>query len=185
MLPELLETTNLFHLLHRIDIDLAEQRKLAGCPFCGGPLHFSNYQRQPRGGPEKLPEKICIRFSLCCGKEGCRRRTLPSSTLFMGRRVYFRCVILIVLALRGNNPRKYSQTLLFRMFDIDWKTIKRWQDFFRDIFPFSDQWKRLRGMVSSEVKNESLPGGLVNYFLRQAKSEKESIVNCLCFFATD
>jgi hypothetical protein len=83
MLPELLQTTNLFHLLHRIDINLAEQQKNAGCPFCGGPLHHSSYQRKPRGGPE-LPEDLYKRLSLCCGNEKCRRRTLPPSTLFIG-----------------------------------------------------------------------------------------------------
>lgn len=75
MLPELLQTTKLFHLLHRIDIDLAEQHQKGGCSFCGGPLHYSIYQRKPRGGPDELPEDLFIRFSLCCGNEDCRRRT--------------------------------------------------------------------------------------------------------------
>ncbi len=104
MLPELLQSSNLFYLLHRIDIDLAKQQQFAGCPFCGGPLHYSNYERKPRGGPETLPEDICIRLSLCCGKENCRRRTLPASTLFMDRRVYFRGVILIILTLQQKFP---------------------------------------------------------------------------------
>ncbi len=184
MLPELLQTTNLFSLLHRIDIDLAKQQKLAGCPFCGGPLHHSNYQRKPRGGPDTLSDEIGIRFSLCCGNEKCRRRTLPPSTLFMERRIYFRCVILIVLTLRQNNPRENSKAQLTRMFGISRKSINRWQGFFRDIFPYSKQWKRLRGMISSAVKNESLPSELVGHFHQQTKSAEESFVNCLCFLAS-
>jgi len=50
MLPELLQSANLFHLLHRIDLDLAEQQQMAGCPYCGGTLHISNYQRVDQHG---------------------------------------------------------------------------------------------------------------------------------------
>lgn len=184
MLPELLQSPNLFYLLHRIDIDLAEQEKLAGCPFCGSPLHYSNYQRKPRGGPDTLPEKFYLRLSLCCSKENCRRRTLPPSTLFMDRRVYFRSVILIVLTLRQNCPRKNSKAQLMRMFGVSRKTINRWQIFFRDIFPLSAQWQRLRGMISSVVQNNDLPGKMVSYFFQHTESAEEAIVNCLRFMAT-
>ena len=184
MLPELLQSPNLFYLLHRIDIDLAEQQKLAGCPFCGGPLHYSNYQRKPRGGPDTLPDELCLRLSLCCGNENCRRRTLPPSTLFMDRRVYFRSMILIVLTLKQNYPRKHSKAQLMRMFGVSRKTINRWQVFFRDIFPFSKQWQRLRGKVSSVVKNSDLPGGMVAYFIQHTKSVEEAIVRSLHFIST-
>lgn len=184
MLPELLQSPNLFYLLHRIDIDLAEQKKLAGCPFCGSPLHYSNYQRKPRGGPDTLPEELYLRLSLCCSKENCRRRTLPPSTLFMDRRVYFRSVILIVLTLKQNYPRKHSKAKLMRMFGVSRKTINRWQKFFRDIFPLSAQWQRIRGVISSVVKNSNLPGGMVAYFTQHTKSAEEAIVNCLQFMAT-
>jgi hypothetical protein len=185
MLPELLQSANLFHLLHRIDIDLAKQQKLAGCPYCGGPLHHSNYERKPRGGPDTLPTEICIRLSLCCGKEKCRRRTLPPSTLFMDRRIYFKGVILIVLTLRQNYPRKNSKSQLVRMFGVSRKTINRWLGFFRDIFPYSVKWQRLRGLLSTDVNNDELPGGLVSYFIKHVKSAKEAMVGCLCFLSTN
>ena len=116
MLPEHLQTTNLFSLLLRIDLDFADQQQRAGCPYCGGPLHHSNYQRKPRGGPDTLAEKISVRLSFCCAKEECRRRTLPPSVLFMDRKVYFRSVILIVLTLRQNKPLEYSKAKLVLTF---------------------------------------------------------------------
>ena len=74
-------------------------------PFCGGPLHYANYPRKPRGGPPDLDEVFEIRYSLCCGREGCRRRLLPPSVRFWGRRVYWAPVVLIITALRqGRNP---------------------------------------------------------------------------------
>jgi len=43
MISELLQKSSLFSLLHRIDIDLANQFRLKGCPFCDGPLYQANY----------------------------------------------------------------------------------------------------------------------------------------------
>jgi hypothetical protein len=183
MLPELLRTTNLFRLLHRIDIDLAEQQQKAGCPFCGGTLHYSTYQRKPRGGPA-LSDDLCKRLSLCCSNEKCRRRTLPESTLFMGRRVYFRAVILIVTTLIQNKPQKYSKNMLSQMFGADRKTINRWLAYFRDIFPQSKVWKAIRGRLSSAVPNRPQPGSLVEYYLLHSQSPENAIINCLRLVAT-
>ena len=183
MLPELLQTTNLFHLLHRIDIDLAEQQQKAGCPFCGGALHYSTYERKPRGGPA-LPDDLCRRLSLCCGKEKCRRRTLPASTLFMDRRVYFRAVILIVTTLSQSKPQKYSKNILSRMFGADRKTINRWLKYFHDIFPQSKLWKAIRGRLSSAVPNFPQPASLVEYFLLHSELSENAIINCLRLLAT-
>ena len=122
MLAELLQKSSLFSLLHRIDTDLANQCRERGCPFCGGPLHQATYQRKPRGGPVDLPEECLIRQSLCCGRENCRRRCLPASCLFMGRRVYWAGVILVVMALRQNRLEGSSTSELMRMFDMSRKT---------------------------------------------------------------
>ena len=88
MLAELLQRVSLFRLLHRIDQDLAEKSRLAGCPYCQGPLHRARYLRKPRGGPENIPEEYFFRLSLSCGREHRRRRVLPPSCMFMGRKVY-------------------------------------------------------------------------------------------------
>lgn len=183
MLPELLQSTKLFHLLHRIDIDLATQQQKAGCPFCGGSLHYSNYQRKPRGAPD-LPESLYVRLSLCCSKENCRRRTLPKSTLFMDRRVYFRVVILIVITLSQNKAQEYSKNTLSRMLDADRKTMSRWLKYFREIFSESRAWKKIRGLVSPVVTASSLPGSLVEYYLETTGRNMQSIINCLMLLTT-
>jgi hypothetical protein len=184
MLPELLQSTNLFHLLHRIDIDLADQQQQAGCPFCGGALHYSNYQRKPRGGPN-LSESHYIRLSLCCSRETCRRRTLPKSTLFMDRRVYFRVVILLVTTLNQSKPQEYSKNMLSKMLDANRKTINRWLTYFREFFPKSRTWKAVRGFISAAVTCFSLPGSLVEYFLENNESIKNAVINCLMLLTTE
>ncbi len=184
MLPELLQSTNLFHLLHRIDIDLAAQQQKACCPFCGGSLHYSNYQRKPRGGPH-LSEDLYIRLSLCCSKERCRRRTLPKSTLFMDRRIYFRAVILIVTTLSQSKPQEYSKNMLSKMLDADRKTINRWLKYFRELFPISRAWKKVRGFISPVVTTHGLPGSLVEYYLENSECITQAVIKCLVSLTTE
>ncbi len=183
MLPELLQSPDLFHLLHRIDIDLADQQQKAGCPFCGSTLHYSNYQRQPRGGPP-LADELSIRFSLCCSNEKCRRRTLPKSTIFMGRRVYFGAAILIITTLNQNMPQEYSKNLLVQLFEVNRKTINNWLAYFREIFPKTEIWKTVRGLIGCEVENQNLPESLVKHYCEHSRSPESAILNCLGLLST-
>lgn len=183
MLPDILQSTNLFHLLHRIDTDLAAQQQKAGCPFCGGSLHYSNYQRKPRGGPI-LPENFSIRLSLCCSREECRRRTLPKSTLFMDRRVYFRVVILIITTLSQSKPQEYSKNRLSKMIDADRKSINRWLDYFRELFPESRTWQTVRGFFPPFAAGLKFPGSLVEFYLKNCVSITQAIINCLMLLTT-
>lgn len=183
MLPELLQSNKLFHILHCIDIDLADQEQKAGCPFCGGTLHYSNYQRKPRGGPN-LSESHNIRFSLCCSRETCRRRTLPKSTLFMDRRGYFRVVILLATTLNQSAPQEYSKNMLSQMLGANRKTINRWLKYFREFFPKSSTWKAIRGFINPAVGSSMLPGSLVGYYLESNKFITQGVINCMVLLAT-
>lgn len=183
MLTELFQRIPLFRVLRAIDVDLARKTREERCPHCGGPLHQASYRRKPRGGPETLPEEYLMRESLCCGRDGCRKRTLPPSCLFMGRRVYWGCVILVVLALRQQRPEGASAGKLQRMLGIPRKTIMRWFVYFRDEFPMSDKWQRLRGRVVPTVEDSRLPGSLLECFLETAGSEEGALVGCLGFLA--
>ena len=185
MLSELLEKVSLFRILHRIDTDLCKQLRQKGCPYCGGPLHQSNYERKPRGGPETIPDEYLIRQSLCCGRPQCRRRTLPGSCLFMGRRVYWGCVILVVLTFKQNRPHSASARRIQEMFKISRETLKRWMAYFRDEFPVSIQWQRLRGRLAATVSSNQLPAGLINYFVKIFQSPQQALIGCLMFLASE
>jgi hypothetical protein len=182
ILPELIQKANLFYLLHLIDIELAKQQQEGGCPYCGGPLHKANYQRQAWGAPGGISEYL-IRMSLCCGWEGCRRRTLPPSCIYMGRRFYWAGIILVVMALRQRRADGWSARQIMERFRISRKTLLRWTAYFRDVFSSSAQWQRLRGRISSTVRDSELPGGLLYYFLQQSKSAEKGIIECLRFLA--
>ena len=78
------------------DRQIAQAVAAGGCRHCGGPLHQGNYERKPRGGQlAEAGEAFTLRHSLCCGREGCRKRALPPSLRFLGRRVYLEGVVLL------------------------------------------------------------------------------------------
>jgi hypothetical protein len=183
MLTELLERSSLFRLLRAIDVDLAREKRQQCCPYCGGPLHQSNYSRKPRGGPTTIPEEVLMRESLCCGREGCRKRTLPPSCLFMGRRVYWGCVILVVMALRQKRPGGASARRLQTIFAISRSTLARWFAYFKEEFPRSAKWQSLRGRVISWVEDDRLPASLLECFLSEAQTAEGGLVGCLCFLS--
>lgn len=185
MLAQLLQDISLFRVLHQIDKDLASACRQAGCPFCNSPLHNAPYTRKPRGGPDSIPEEYCVRQSLCCSKEECRRRVLPPSCLFFGRKVYWGAVILIVTTLWQQNPRNYSINMLARKFKISRNSVVGWIHYFRDVFPKSSGWHRLRGLISAEVSNNQLPRMLVDSFLKSHTSYFQVLVKCLECLAFD
>lgn len=177
MLSKLLQKSNLFYLLFLIDSDLATCKRSGGCPHCGGPLHQANYARKPRGGPA-IPEEYCIRRSLCCGWDGCRRRSAPDSCLFMGRRVYWRCVMLVVMALGQARPNGLSADQLVQMFGITKITLMRWFDFFREAFAKTPEWERVRGRLIAYIANDRLPVSLLDYCLEQSRDALSGLVLC-------
>jgi hypothetical protein len=85
-----------FATLETLDQAIARRVAASRCPVCGGPLHTGNFPRKPRGAliaPEG--EAFVVRFSFCCGREGCRKRATPPSLRFLGRRVYLGVVVIV------------------------------------------------------------------------------------------
>ena len=149
--------------LFEIDQDLAETTRQKGCP-CGGRLHCANYPRQPRGGPDTLPETYRFRLSFCCDRDGCRMRVTPPSVRFLGRKVYLSAIILIISAMR-QGPSPHQVRTLSARFGADRRTIARWQVFWREHFPQTPFWKAARARLEPVIKIVTLPYSLMNAFL--------------------
>jgi len=179
---ECLDHVTLFNALHAVDVELAEKHRAGRCqiPGCGGPLHRANYTRKPRGEAIGLPDTFRKRLSFCCG--WCRRRSLPASCLFFGRRVYWGAIVLLVTAARqGRQTRSIAE--LCREFRVSRKTVRRWVRFFESVFPKSSQWVRLRGRVVASVRDALLPFSLLELFARDRPGEA-GLVACIRFLAT-
>jgi hypothetical protein len=78
------------------DPSVCDPVRAAGCPYCGAALHAGDYPRKPRGVPRSLLGPAYERrLSLCCSREGCRRRVTPPSVRFFGRRVYLGALVVL------------------------------------------------------------------------------------------
>lgn len=121
-----------FERLTTIDAEITAQVAAEGCRFCGGPLHRGDYSRKPRGGLMAVAaEAFGRRFSLCCGREGCRRRATPPSVRFLGRRVYVGAVVIlasvVALALTAASAAQ-------RATGVPARTTRRWLRWWRGPF---------------------------------------------------
>jgi hypothetical protein len=158
---ELLSDRSFFDLLGRIDEDEAERTRQRGCP-CGGVLHSAGYARKPRGGPPELGPEGCRRASFCCARDGCRRRSTPPSVRFLGRKVFFGLVVVLVPILReGLTPSRFGR--LQEQLGVSRRTVLRWRRFWQEIFPASRQWPRVLAELLP-VDRGRLPGSLLAAF---------------------
>ena len=164
---DLLQDIGFWQFLFSVDKDLAQICHQEGCP-CGGRLHSAKYPRKPRGVAAKhLPKEYAWRFSFCCDREGCRKRVTPQSVRFLGRKVYLGAVVILVAAMRqGPSPRRVRE--LSRLFDVDRRTIARWQVFWREQFPRTTFWKVARAQLVPVVAVVVLPHALVAAFFCHA-----------------
>ena len=75
MVDQFMFGSEFFALLEQEDERIAGQVAAAGCAVCGGPLYRGDYDRKPCGARIVAGAEASVRrFSLCCGREGCRRR---------------------------------------------------------------------------------------------------------------
>ena len=160
----LLQSVGFWVSLFSIDKEFATEACRAGCP-CGRRVHRADYPRKPRGGSKGLPREYTYRLSFCCSREGCRKRVTPPSVRFLGREVYLAAVVVLVAAMRqGPTPRRVRE--LTRLFDIDARTIARWQVFGREQFPQTAFWKVERGPLALRGEIGNLPLTLLAAFFR-------------------
>jgi hypothetical protein len=101
----------------------------------------------------------------------------------MGRKVHWRVVILVVMAIRQRPSPRTTVEGLEELCGVPVRTVVRWTAFFRDEFPGSKAWRRIRGRVSSVVSSAALPGALVEYFLAQHTEPTQALVACVSFLA--
>ncbi|MBI5441833.1 MAG: helix-turn-helix domain-containing protein [Deltaproteobacteria bacterium] len=153
-------------------------------PYCGGPLHRAGYERKPRGGPPDLPEIYSVRLSLCCGREGCRRRTLPPSVLFWGRRVYWAAVVLVLTALRQGRTEGATVRRLQELCGVTRPTLARWLRYFRDAFPQTRAWRALSGRLWPPVSSRALPEVIERFVVQARDGPEAGLVACLFALST-
>ncbi|MGH8897909.1 MAG: hypothetical protein ACRDZ4_13020 [Egibacteraceae bacterium] len=143
-----------FARLEKLDEMIAARVAAGRCRYCDGPLHQGNYQRKPRGGLiATAGEAFTRRHSLCCGRRGCRKRALPPSLRFLGRRVYLETVVVLasVLAQVMATAREAVAAS-----GVPWRTLRRWGSWWREAFPRLRTWAELRAHFVPPPPDEAL-----------------------------
>ena len=166
---------HLFQLLEKVDADLTAKARLEGCLLCGGALHRSDYDRKPRGGPQ-----WDTRFSLCCAREGCRRRHTPPSVRFLGRRVYAGLVVVLMSAMiHGLKPPRVQR--LREVLGIDRRTLERWRQWWLGLFVGSSFWREARARFMPPLCPKTLPLSLCLSFA--VEDRRDRLLDLLRFLA--
>jgi len=176
-LLKLIDAATFYHMLERIDAELAEATRRARCRTCEGVLHKANYPRKPRGGPADLPASYGKRASYCCAVDGCRTRATPPSVRFLARRVYLGAVVVLASALQ-HGVSAFRASRLKELFGASRQTLARWRTWWLEEFPVSRFWQSLRGRFMPAVDETTLPRSLVERF-EHRNDEDHAVVGLL------
>ena len=141
---------------------------MGGCvaenvPPAGDSTGSPTFQVKPRGMPVELGAEHAVRRSLCCAAEGCRRRTMPASTRFLGRRVYVGAAIVGITALR-TGARRAEARALRAWLGVSARTLARWRRWWRAVFATSAFWREAHGRLRTPIAAHALPGALLRRF---------------------
>lgn len=149
-------------MLVELDERITEQVRRAGCSRCGGRLDRADYARKPRGEVvAPSAEAWAKRFSLCCSREGCRRRSTPPSVRFLGRKVYVEVAVL--LACLAANARGQARVPAPPS-AAPVRTVRRWLTWWRTVFVASAFWSEARARLLPPVAERLLPASLLARF---------------------
>lgn len=148
--------------LEKVDCDLSEAVRQGGCLFCLlGKLHSAKYKRKPRSGDKECKE--LYRHSFCCDQDGCRRRHTPPSVRFLGRRIYYGVVVVLVSAAHhGLTPERMR--VLREALGIDRRTLERWRQWWLETFVQSSFWKLAKARFMPLMCEQTLPLSLGQAF---------------------
>lgn len=166
-------------LVESIDRDLAKHARSEGCARCDGVLHSARYPRKLRGVPDPVATRFTRRASFCCAREGCRCRTTPPSIVFQSRRLYFAASMMLASAFSGSD-RIHRAERLQAIFDVDVRTLRRWQEWWREAFAESDCFRAGSGRFSPPLSTSDLPRSLLGRF---AGEPRDRLAAALLFLA--
>jgi hypothetical protein len=121
----------------------------------------STYPRKPRGGWLFASVR---RWSFCCAVEGCRKRHMPPSVRFLGRRVFWSAVVVLGSALaQGLTPGRVRQ--LRQWLGVSRRTLARWRVWWTQRLPRRAFWREVSGRFDTPIDTMALPASLVERFL--------------------
>ena len=87
----------------------------------------------------------------------------PPSLRFLGRKVFFGALVLLLPVLRGG-PTPERLARLCGTFAVSARTVRRWCRFWKESFVMSRAWQAVRGLFATPVAAEQMPRALLEAF---------------------
>jgi hypothetical protein len=169
-----------WEMLGEIDEQTTERVAANGCPHCGGRLHRGDSERKPRSGLITLVAAGSVRRpSLCCDRDGCRKRALPPSVRFLGPKVYVGPVIVLACAIAQLTTVGEAH----RTSGVPRRTVRRWRSWWRDDYAQGRHFEEARSRLIPPVDAQALPLGLWERFAERAHDTVDALVKLLAFVA--
>ncbi len=145
--------------LRALDAAIVERAAAEKCRDCAGPLHRGDYPRKPRGGlvaPDA--DGFTRRFSLCCGRDGCRHRATPPPVRVLGRRLSVAAVATVasVAALAATAAASAQ-----RVTGVPARTLRRWLRWWRGPFTTSAPFVELSARLVPSLSRSALPTSIL------------------------
>jgi hypothetical protein len=171
-----------FEGLMAMDEAIVAQAAAEPCRDCGGPLYRGDYPRKPRGGRlAGAAEAFTRRFSLCCGRDGCRHRATPPSVRFLGRRVYVGAVVIVAaaVALTAITVRAAIEAT-----GVPAVTTRRWSRWWRGAFTTTRPFIELSARLVPGLDARRLPISLLERLTGDASSTVTELLTWLAPLTT-
>lgn len=174
-----------FHeVLLEADVAAMAQVRSAGCLFgCGGRLHVANYPRKGRGLDDAAERagRYDRRLSLCCSREGCRRRATPPSVRFLGRRIFVAVLVIAASVTAAATRAAIPPASL----PPSRQTRGRWQAFWREQLARSAMYIEMIGArVAPAIDPSEMPEALVERCAGDAYERFELVLRLLAPWTT-
>lgn len=175
----LLVDDRFYHVLARIDCDLADAARREGCK-CGGSLHSARFPRKPRGmtAPHDGDDR---RASFCCAI--CRKRATPPSVRYLGRRVYLGAVVTLATAMQHGATRDRFRRLR-DLLGVSRRTLARWRVWWTEVFAESAFWKAAKAAFSPPVSTTDAPKSLLDRFAGDRVEQLAALLRLLAPLST-
>ena len=103
--------------------------------------------------------------------------------LFLGRAVYWAAIKLVCIVAQQRRIVGGAADELRKLFGVSPETLKRWLGEFAGPVPASARWKRLRGRVPADVRDDALPEQLLALFDQALGAGEAALIAWLSFWA--
>jgi hypothetical protein len=107
---------------------------------------------------------------------------LAPSCLFLGRRVYWGSIVLLVVGLRQGRKEGFTAQKIRERYGVTRNTLQRWMRYFREEFSKTEIWKCKRGRLGSWVQDGDIAGFLEHFVTSQGDSTR-GFVSALLFLS--